>query len=188
MVLEDAQLPLEQKKRKILRNLAPWSRPAASPRATSTRTSSTKYQRHPLPETLTAEEEGGAGETAADADSAQLQGGLLPGPRPTTTTRTSRPAWTTSQEELAEVHQGEEKGSKKLKQQSLKYNGARSTKKGVGMEIEGLQANQFKNVIFISRTCSSYSNDGGRRHEVFDKAKVNVNLLVFLLNKKFYGK
>ena len=37
---------------------------------------------------------------------------------------------------------GEEKGSKKLKQQSLKYTGARLHEKGVVLEIEGLQTNQ----------------------------------------------
>ena len=30
--------------------------------------------------------------------------------------------------------------------------------------------------------------DGVAVMKMFDKAKINVNLLVFLLNKKFYGK
>lgn len=30
--------------------------------------------------------------------------------------------------------------------------------------------------------------DGVAVMKMFDKAKVNVNLLIFLLNKKFYGK
>lgn len=37
---------------------------------------------------------------------------------------------------------GEEKGSKKSKQQSLKYTAARLHEKGVILEIEGLQTNQ----------------------------------------------
>ena len=37
---------------------------------------------------------------------------------------------------------GEEKGSKKWKQQSLKYTAARLHEKGVVLEIEGLQTNQ----------------------------------------------
>lgn len=36
----------------------------------------------------------------------------------------------------------EEKGSKKLKQQSLKYTGAKLHEKGVILEVEGLQTNQ----------------------------------------------
>lgn len=36
----------------------------------------------------------------------------------------------------------EEKGSKKLKQQSLKYTGAKLHEKGVILEVEGLQSNQ----------------------------------------------
>ncbi|CAJ0931581.1 unnamed protein product [Ranitomeya imitator] len=43
---------------------------------------------------------------------------------------------------------GEEKGSKKIKQSSLKYTAARLHEKGVILEIEGLQTNQFKNVLF----------------------------------------
>ncbi|MBN3322721.1 IQGA1 protein, partial [Atractosteus spatula] len=110
---------------------------------------------------------------------------------------------------------GEEKGSRKSKQTSLKYSAARLHEKGVVLEIEGLQTNQFKNVMFdISPTeevgdfevkakfmgvemekvqlhfqdLLQLQYEGVSVMKMFDKAKVNVNLLIFLLNKKFYGK
>ncbi|NWV28250.1 IQGA1 protein, partial [Origma solitaria] len=104
------------------------------------------------------------------------------------------------------------KNSKKI---SLKYTAARLHEKGVLLEIEDLQGNQFKNVIFeISPTeevgdfevkakfmgvqmetfMLQYQDllqlqyEGVAVMKLFDRAKVNVNLLIFLLNKKFYGK
>ncbi|NWW84564.1 IQGA1 protein, partial [Rhynochetos jubatus] len=104
------------------------------------------------------------------------------------------------------------KNSKKI---SLKYTAARLHEKGVLLEIEDLQANQFKNVIFeISPTeevgdfevkakfmgvqmetfmlhyqdLLQLQYEGVAVMKLFDRAKVNVNLLIFLLNKKFYGK
>ncbi|XP_062874278.1 ras GTPase-activating-like protein IQGAP2 [Trichomycterus rosablanca] len=109
----------------------------------------------------------------------------------------------------------EGKASKKSKQQSLKYTGARLHEKGVILEIEGLQTNQLKNVMFDIAPCEEVGDfeikakflgvemekfqlhfqdllqlqyDGVAVMKMFDKAKVNVNLLIFLLNKKFYGK
>nr|XP_033776081.1 ras GTPase-activating-like protein IQGAP1 [Geotrypetes seraphini] len=109
---------------------------------------------------------------------------------------------------------GEMKG-KKSKKISLKYTAARLHEKGVLLEIEDLQANQFKNVIFeISPTeevgdfevkakfmgvqmetfmlhyqdLLQLQYEGVAVMKLFDRAKVNVNLLIFLLNKKFYGK
>uniref|UniRef100_A0A671TP20 IQ motif containing GTPase activating protein 2 n=1 Tax=Sparus aurata TaxID=8175 RepID=A0A671TP20_SPAAU len=103
----------------------------------------------------------------------------------------------------------------KWKPQSLKYTAARLHEKGVILEIEGLQTNQFKNVMFdISPTeevgdfevkakfmgvemekvqlhfqdLLQLQYEGVAVMKMFDKAKVNVNLLIFLLNKKFYGK
>ncbi|XP_077600730.1 ras GTPase-activating-like protein IQGAP2 isoform X1 [Stigmatopora nigra] len=108
---------------------------------------------------------------------------------------------------------GDLKGSKKSK--SLKYTGARLHEKGVILEIEGLQTNQFKNVLFEISPCEEVGDfeikarlmgvemekvqlhfqdllqlqyEGVAVMKMFDKAKVNVNLLIFLLNKKFYGK
>uniref|UniRef100_A0A8B9L7T0 IQ motif containing GTPase activating protein 2 n=1 Tax=Astyanax mexicanus TaxID=7994 RepID=A0A8B9L7T0_ASTMX len=110
---------------------------------------------------------------------------------------------------------GEEKGSKKSKQQALKYTAARLHEKGVILEIEGLQTNQLKNVMFDIIPCEEVGDfeikakflgvemekvqlhfqdllqlqyEGVAVMKMFDKAKVNVNLLIFLLNKKFYGK
>ncbi|NXM71364.1 IQGA1 protein, partial [Serilophus lunatus] len=104
------------------------------------------------------------------------------------------------------------KNSKRI---SLKYTAARLHEKGVLLEIEDLQANQFKNVIFeISPTeevgdfevkakfmgvqmetfmlhyqdLLQLQYEGVAVMKLFDRAKVNVNLLIFLLNKKFYGK
>ncbi|NXM41981.1 IQGA1 protein, partial [Gymnorhina tibicen] len=104
------------------------------------------------------------------------------------------------------------KNSKKI---FLKYTAARLHEKGVLLEIEDLQGNQFKNVIFeISPTeevgdfevkakfmgvqmetfmlhyqdLLQLQYEGVAVMKLFDRAKVNVNLLIFLLNKKFYGK
>uniref|UniRef100_A0A2K5VLP7 Ras GTPase-activating-like protein IQGAP1 n=1 Tax=Macaca fascicularis TaxID=9541 RepID=A0A2K5VLP7_MACFA len=104
---------------------------------------------------------------------------------------------------------------KKSKKISLKYTAARLHEKGVLLEIEDLQVNQFKNVIFeISPTeevgdfevkakfmgvqmetfmlhyqdLLQLQYEGVAVMKLFDRAKVNVNLLIFLLNKKFYGK
>ncbi|KAG9489242.1 hypothetical protein GDO78_005307 [Eleutherodactylus coqui] len=107
---------------------------------------------------------------------------------------------------------GQVKKSKKI---SLKYSAARLHEKGVLLEIEDLQANQFKNVIFEITPTEEVGDfevkakfmgvqmetymlhyqdllqlqyEGVAVMKMFDRAKVNVNLLIFLLNKKFYGK
>ncbi|XP_029430405.1 ras GTPase-activating-like protein IQGAP1 [Rhinatrema bivittatum] len=109
---------------------------------------------------------------------------------------------------------GEMKG-KKSKKISLKYTAARLHEKGVLLEIEDLQVNQFKNVIFEINPTDEVGDfevkakfmgvqmetfmlhyqdllqlqyEGVAVMKLFDRAKVNVNLLIFLLNKKFYGK
>ncbi|XP_006628835.1 ras GTPase-activating-like protein IQGAP1 [Lepisosteus oculatus] len=105
--------------------------------------------------------------------------------------------------------------AKKSKQVSQKYTAARLHEKGVLIAIEELQANQFKNVIFeispseevgdfdvkakfmgvqIETVVLHYQDllqlqyEGVAVMKLFDKATINVNLLIFLLNKKFYGK
>ncbi|XP_076002971.1 ras GTPase-activating-like protein IQGAP1 isoform X2 [Genypterus blacodes] len=107
------------------------------------------------------------------------------------------------------------KPDKKKKQVSQKYTASRLHEKGVLIAIEDLQPNQFKNVIFeISRSEAvgvfdvkakvvgvhletlqlEYQDllqlqyEGVAVMKLFDRATVNVNLLIFLLNKKFYGK
>uniref|UniRef100_A0A670ZGL2 IQ motif containing GTPase activating protein 1 n=1 Tax=Pseudonaja textilis TaxID=8673 RepID=A0A670ZGL2_PSETE len=104
---------------------------------------------------------------------------------------------------------------KKSKKIFLKYTAARLHEKGVLLEIEDLQASQFKNVIFeigptdevgdfevkakfmgvqMETFMLHYQDllqlqyEGVAVMKLFDRAKVNVNLLIFLLNKKFYGK
>ncbi|KAI7814790.1 putative ras GTPase-activating-like protein IQGAP1, partial [Triplophysa rosa] len=105
--------------------------------------------------------------------------------------------------------------AKKSKQVSQKYTAARLHEKGVLIDIEDLQKNQYKNVIFeispseivgvfevkakfmgvhLETLMLEYQDllqlqyEGIAVMKLFDRATVNVNLLVFLLNKKFYGK
>uniref|UniRef100_A0A672HSN4 IQ motif containing GTPase activating protein 1 n=1 Tax=Salarias fasciatus TaxID=181472 RepID=A0A672HSN4_SALFA len=105
--------------------------------------------------------------------------------------------------------------AKKSKQVSQKYTASRLHEKGVLISIDDLQPNQFKNVIFEISPSESvgvfdvkakfmgvhletvpleYQDllqlqyEGVAVMKLFDKATVNVNLLIFLLNKKFYGK
>ncbi|KAI3360710.1 hypothetical protein L3Q82_012851, partial [Scortum barcoo] len=107
----------------------------------------------------------------------------------------------------------EGKGKKKLP--ALSYSGARLQEKGVLLEIEDLPSTQFKNVVFdivpgpekgsfkvkarflgveMEEFLLKYQDllqlqyEGVAVMKMFDKAKVNVNLLIFLLNKKFFKK
>uniref|UniRef100_A0A8C5ANR7 IQ motif containing GTPase activating protein 2 n=1 Tax=Gadus morhua TaxID=8049 RepID=A0A8C5ANR7_GADMO len=203
MVLEDAQLPLEQKKRKILRNLRTLEQAGCIAEGNKYQdlineiSKDIRYQRRyrqrrkaelvKLQQTLTA--------LNSKADFYQDQTNYYDTYIKTCLDNLNR--------------------NKKLKQQSLKYTGARLHEKGVVLEIEGLQANQFKNVMFEIAPSEEVGDfevkakfmgvemekvqlhfqdllqlqyDGVAVMKMFDKAKVNVNLLVFLLNKKFYGK
>ncbi|XP_070822093.1 ras GTPase-activating-like protein IQGAP3 [Chaetodon trifascialis] len=105
------------------------------------------------------------------------------------------------------------KGKKKLP--ALSYSAARLQEKGVLLEIEDLPSTQFKNVVFdivpgpekgtfsvkarflgveMEEFLLKYQDllqlqyEGVAVMKMFDKAKVNVNLLIFLLNKKFFKK
>ncbi|KAE8588354.1 hypothetical protein XENTR_v10022477 [Xenopus tropicalis] len=102
---------------------------------------------------------------------------------------------------------------KNKKQTSLNYTAARLHEKGVLLEIEDLPFSQFRNVIFDITPCDEpgkfqvktkflgvdmekfqlhYQDllqlqyEGVAVMKMFDKAKINVNLLIFLLNKKFF--
>lgn len=44
------------------------------------------------------------------------------------------------------------------------------------------------NVIFFFQDLLQLQYDGVAVMKMFDKAKINVNLLIFLLNKKFFKK
>ncbi|NXE94639.1 IQGA3 protein, partial [Menura novaehollandiae] len=103
--------------------------------------------------------------------------------------------------------------SKKLP--SLHYTAAQLWEKGVLLEIQDLPPSQFRNVIFDIIPCEESGRfqvkakfmgidmerfqlhyqdllqlqyEGVAVMKMFDKAKVNVNLLIFLLNKKFFKK
>ncbi|XP_076245101.1 ras GTPase-activating-like protein IQGAP1 [Calliopsis andreniformis] len=98
---------------------------------------------------------------------------------------------------------------------TLKYSATKLQEKGILLEVDGLPQSQFKNVIFeISPTEHSglfsvrckfmgvemekvdidiqklleLQFEGAPIMDMFGKAKVNVNLLLYLLNRKFYGK
>lgn len=98
---------------------------------------------------------------------------------------------------------------------SVHYNAVQLKEKGVVLEIEGLPPNQFKNVLFeiastenpgvfdvnakfmgvsmdkvelVFQDLLQLQYDGVAVMKMFNRAKVNVNLLIFLLNRKFYGK
>lgn len=107
----------------------------------------------------------------------------------------------------------EPKGTKRVK--PVRYTAAKLHDKGVLLGIDDLQTNQFKNVMFdiiatedmgIFDVRSKFLGvemekvqlniqdllqmqyEGVAVMKMFDKVKVNVNLLIYLLNKKFYGK
>ncbi|XP_071452887.1 ras GTPase-activating-like protein IQGAP2 [Hetaerina americana] len=98
---------------------------------------------------------------------------------------------------------------------SIKYSAEKLCAKGIILEIEGLPKSQFKNVLFeiapleengIFEVKGKFMGvemermelniqdllqlqfDGVSIIDIFGKAKLNINLLLFLLNKKFYGK
>uniref|UniRef100_A0A8C5I9W7 IQ motif containing GTPase activating protein 2 n=1 Tax=Gouania willdenowi TaxID=441366 RepID=A0A8C5I9W7_GOUWI len=209
-VLEDSQLPIEQKKRKIVRNLRNLEQAGLV-------TSSNKFQDviNDISKDIRYQRRY---RQRRKAELVKLQ--------QTLTALNSKTDFYQDQMNYYDTYiktcldnlnrkSGEEKGSKKWKPQSLKYTAARLHEKGVVLEIEGLQTNQFKNVMFdISPTeevgdfvvkakfmgvemekvqlhfqdLLQLQYEGVAVMKMFDKAKVNVNLLIFLLNKKFYGK
>lgn len=104
--------------------------------------------------------------------------------------------------------------SQKVHFESLKYSAAKLHEKGIILEIGTLPTNQFKNMQFeIKETADpgvfevqakllgmevkkidlvfqdllQLQYEGVAVIELFNDAKVNVNLLIFLLNKKFYS-
>ncbi|XP_054992245.1 ras GTPase-activating-like protein IQGAP2 [Sorex araneus] len=105
------------------------------------------------------------------------------------------------------------KGPKRAK--PVRYTAAKLHEKGVLLDIDDLQINQFKNVtldiiptedVGIFDVTSKVLGvdmekvqlniqdllqmqyEGVAVMKMFDKVKVNVNLLIYLLNRKFYGK
>ncbi|XP_047216426.1 ras GTPase-activating-like protein IQGAP3 isoform X2 [Girardinichthys multiradiatus] len=119
----------------------------------------------------------------------------------------------TANSKLTSKKAAESRGKKKLP--ALSYSAARLQEKGVLLEIEDLPTTQFKNVVFditpgpekgsfsvkarflgvqMEEFPLKYQDllqlqyEGVAVMKMFDKAKVNVNLLIFLLNKKFFNK
>uniref|UniRef100_A0A672LL19 Ras GTPase-activating-like protein IQGAP1 n=1 Tax=Sinocyclocheilus grahami TaxID=75366 RepID=A0A672LL19_SINGR len=219
-MLEDRQLPLEQKKRKILRNLRTLeqaglvSSKQKYQEAINDISKDIRYQRRyrqrrkaelvKLQQTLTA--------LNSKAAFYQEQINYYDTYIKTCLDNLNRK---NSRRSIKLDRKEEGKGSKKSKASSLKYTAAKLHEKGVILEIEGLQTNQLKNVMFDICPCEEVGDfeikakfmgvemekvqlhfqdllqlqyEGVAVMKMFDKAKVNVNLLIFLLNKKFYGK
>uniref|UniRef100_A0A3P9CCJ8 IQ motif containing GTPase activating protein 2 n=1 Tax=Maylandia zebra TaxID=106582 RepID=A0A3P9CCJ8_9CICH len=219
-LLEDSQLPLEQKKRKIIRNLRNLEQAGLATASNKYQdlineiSKDIRYQRRyrqrrkaelvKLQQTLTALNS----KTAFYQEQMNYYDAYIKTCLDNLNRKNSRRS-------IKLDGKGEDKGSKKWKPQSLKYTAAKLHEKGVILEIEGLQTNQFKNVMFdISPTeevgdfevkakfmgvemekvqlhfqdLLQLQYEGVAVMKMFDKAKVNVNLLIFLLNKKFYGK
>ncbi|XP_042546661.1 ras GTPase-activating-like protein IQGAP2 [Dipodomys spectabilis] len=107
----------------------------------------------------------------------------------------------------------EPKGTKRAK--PVRYTAAKLQEKGVLLEIDDLLTNQFKNITFDIMATEDVGifdvrskvlgvemekvqlniqdllqmqYEGVSVMKMFEKVKVNVNLLIYLLNKKFYGK
>uniref|UniRef100_A0A8C4SZ75 IQ motif containing GTPase activating protein 2 n=1 Tax=Erpetoichthys calabaricus TaxID=27687 RepID=A0A8C4SZ75_ERPCA len=212
-VLDDGQLPLEQKKRKILRNLRTLEQAGLV-------SSTNKYQEiiNDISKDIRNQRRY---RQRRKAECVKLQ--------QTLSALNSKMEFYEEQINYYDTYiktcldnlnrkvdgKGEDKGNKKTKQTSLKYTGARLHEKGVILEIEGLQASQFKNVMFEISPSQEVGNyevkakfmgvemekvqvhfqdllqlqyEGVAVMKMFDKAKVNVNLLIFLINKKFHGK
>ncbi|XP_039275982.1 ras GTPase-activating-like protein IQGAP2 [Nilaparvata lugens] len=110
---------------------------------------------------------------------------------------------------------GGDSARKVKKKVTLKYTGAQLREKGVVTSIEGLPAAQFKNVLFEISAADTAGRflirgkymgvelekveidikkllqlqyEGIGMMDIFGKAKININLLIYLLNKKFYLK
>ncbi|NXK92531.1 IQGA2 protein, partial [Formicarius rufipectus] len=219
-VFEDGQLPLEQKKRKIQRNLRTLEQAGLVSSATKYQEiineiakdirNQRRYRHHRKAELVKLQQTLNAlnSKTAFYEEQINYYNTYIKTCLDNLTRKNSRRSIKLDGKE-------EVKGSKKLKQTSLKYTAARLHEKGVILEIEDLQTNQFKNVMFditpgeevgdfeikakflgveMEKVQLHFQDllqmqyEGVAVMKMFDKAKVNVNLLIFLLNKKFYGK
>uniref|UniRef100_A0A673NMT5 Ras GTPase-activating-like protein IQGAP1 n=1 Tax=Sinocyclocheilus rhinocerous TaxID=307959 RepID=A0A673NMT5_9TELE len=206
-MLEDCQLPLEQKKRKILRNLRTLEQAGLV-------SSKHKYQEviNDISKDIRYQRRY---RQRRKAELVKLQ--------QTLTALNSKAAFYQEQINYYDTYiktcldnlNRNKKASRPPKASSLKYTAAKLHEKGVILEIEGLQTNQLKNVMFDICPCEEVGDfeikakfmgvemekvqlhfqdllqlqyEGVAVMKMFDKAKVNVNLLIFLLNKKFYGK
>ncbi|XP_061873723.1 ras GTPase-activating-like protein IQGAP2 isoform X1 [Colius striatus] len=219
-IFEDGQLPIEQKKRKLQRNLRTLEQAGLVSSATKYQEiineiakdirNQRRYRHHRKAELVKLQQTLNAlnSKTAFYEEQINYYNTYIKTCLDNLTRKNSRRSIKLDGKEEA-------KGSKKLKQTSLKYTAARLHEKGVILEIEDLQTNQFKNVMFditpgeevgdfeikakflgveMEKVQLHFQDllqmqyEGVAVMKMFDKAKVNVNLLIFLLNKKFYGK
>ncbi|XP_027738683.1 ras GTPase-activating-like protein IQGAP2 isoform X11 [Empidonax traillii] len=219
-IFEDGQLPIEQKKRKIQRNLRTLEQAGLVSSATKYQEiineiakdirNQRRYRHHRKAELVKLQQTLNAlnSKTAFYEEQINYYNTYIKTCLDNLTRKNSRRSIKLDGKE-------EVKGSKKLKQTSIKYTAARLHEKGVILEIEDLQTNQFKNVMFditpgeevgdfeikakflgveMEKVQLHFQDllqmqyEGVAVMKMFDKAKVNVNLLIFLLNKKFYGK
>ncbi|KAK2538853.1 Iqgap2 [Columba guinea] len=219
-IFEDGQLPIEQKKRKIQRNLRTLEQAGLVSSATKYQEiineiakdirNQRRYRHHRKAELVKLQQTLNAlnSKTAFYEEQINYYNTYIKTCLDNLTRKNSRRSIKLDGKE-------EVKGSKKMKQASLKYTAARLHEKGVILEIEDLQTNQFKNVMFditpgeevgdfeikakflgveMEKVQLHFQDllqmqyEGVAVMKMFDKAKVNVNLLIFLLNKKFYGK
>ncbi|NXF41243.1 IQGA2 protein, partial [Nyctibius bracteatus] len=219
-IFEDGQLPIEQKKRKIQRNLRTLEQAGLVSSATKYQEiineiakdirNQRRYRHHRKAELVKLQQTLNAlnSKTAFYEEQINYYNTYIKTCLDNLTRKNSRRSIKLDGKE-------EVKGSKKLKQASLKYTAARLHEKGVILEIDDLQTNQFKNVMFditpgeevgdfeikakflgveMEKVQLHFQDllqmqyEGVAVMKMFDKAKVNVNLLIFLLNKKFYGK
>ncbi|XP_072715814.1 ras GTPase-activating-like protein IQGAP2 isoform X3 [Ciconia boyciana] len=219
-IFEDGQLPIEQKKRKIQRNLRTLEQAGLVSSATKYQEiineiakdirNQRRYRHHRKAELVKLQQTLNAlnSKTAFYEEQINYYNTYIKTCLDNLTRKNSRRSIKLDGKE-------EVKGSRKLKQASLKYTAARLHEKGVILEIEDLQTNQFKNVMFditpgeevgdfeikakflgveMEKVQLHFQDllqmqyEGVAVMKMFDKAKVNVNLLIFLLNKKFYGK
>ncbi|NXU50141.1 IQGA2 protein, partial [Turnix velox] len=219
-IFEDGQLPIEQKKRKIQRNLRTLEQAGLVSSATKYQEivneiakdirNQRRYRHHRKAELVKLQQTLNAlnSKTAFYEEQINYYNTYIKTCLDNLTRKNSRRSIKLDGKE-------EVKGSKKLKQASLKYTAARLHEKGVILEIDDLQIHQFKNVMFditpgeevgdfeikakflgveMEKVQLHFQDllemqyEGVAVMKMFDKAKVNVNLLIFLLNKKFYGK
>ncbi|NXE44586.1 IQGA2 protein, partial [Casuarius casuarius] len=219
-VFEDGQLPIEQKKRKIQRNLRTLEQAGLVSSATKYQEiineiakdirNQRRYRHHRKAELVKLQQTLNAlnSKTAFYEEQINYYNTYIKTCLDNLTRKNSRRS-------IKLDGKDEVKGSKKMKHASLKYTAARLHEKGVILEIEDLQTNQFKNVMFditpgeevgdfeikakflgveMEKVQLHFQDllqmqyEGVAVMKMFDKAKVNVNLLIFLLNKKFYGK
>ena len=107
-----------------------------------------------------------------------------------------------------------EEGSEVFKRKSIRYSAQKLYEKGILIEIDGVSRSQFKTLFFEIVSVAHGSFDINAKMlglaaervnivfedllqlrfenvqimKILDRVKVNVNLLIFLLNKKFYGR